>query len=158
VLSTAVTFLSLAGLDDRARVAGLVAAACAAGAMVSGVGSLFYVRGQEAYGNGGTGSGTRLSYGQPALGEGITLMSVSIPLITFERAQAHDCRQRKELALSLPAVLLSYSIIALVTALVFYAFRGQEGVDKTQVARWVILGVVGALVGYGVGVWLLVRR
>ena len=67
--------------------------------------------------------------------------------------------------LSLPLVLLVYSIIAFITGIVLYSFRGVELSDPSMTrkpfedyTRWGVVSVVGALAGMVTTSVLLFRR
>ncbi|KAF8179221.1 hypothetical protein BJ912DRAFT_855727, partial [Pholiota molesta] len=123
VLSASVTFLSLPGLDSVARTAGMVAVVFATFSLVAtGVAILRHKADLE----------------RPISHVGIEgLMVIS----------------RRTVALSLPMVFLAYALIGFLTGLILYTFRGAplgNPGSKTSFedyARWIIVGVVGALAG-----------
>ena len=154
MLSASVTFLSLPGLDSVARTAGMVAVLFAAFTMVAtGVAVLRHK--------------TDLERRVPHIGvEGLMIISVcqnalkSCCLIT----DLGIILQRRTVALSLPLVFLAYSIIAFVTGIVLYSYRGVSSNPPLpkhafeDYMRWTVVGVVGGLVGIITTSLLLFRR
>ncbi|KAG5642968.1 hypothetical protein DXG03_001816 [Asterophora parasitica] len=133
VLSASVTFLSLPGLDNFARVAGFVAILFATFSMASTVVALFRYKADLE---------RPVSH---VAGEGLLMLS------------------RRSVVLSLPLVFLIYAIVAFVTGIVLYSFRGvtdpfspeQRFEDYT---RWTVVGVLGGLAGMLTTSLLLLRR
>ncbi|KAF8076962.1 hypothetical protein FPV67DRAFT_1715819 [Lyophyllum atratum] len=135
VLSASVTFLSLPGLDNFARVAGFVAILFAAISMAATLVALFRYKADLE---------NPVSH---IASEGLTMLS------------------RRSVVFSLPLVFLAYSIVAFITGIVLYSFRGlapdpygpSQGpfVDYT---RWTIVGVLGGLAGVVTTSLLLLRR
>lgn len=124
VLSASVTFLSLPGLDNYARVASLVAILCASFSVTStGVAVFRYKADLE----------------RPAANVGIEgLMLLS----------------RRSFVMSLPLVFLAYSIIGLVTGVVLYSIRGVTTENPVLTTRpfyeytkWTAVGALGGLAG-----------
>ncbi len=72
--------------------------------------------------------------------------------------------QRRTIALSLPLVFLAYSIIAFIASLTLYSFRGKPvgyPLPKTpfeDYTRWIVVGVLGGLLGILTTSLLLLRR
>ncbi|KAJ3879398.1 hypothetical protein F5051DRAFT_326029 [Lentinula edodes] len=130
ILSASVTFLSLPGLDNAARIPGLVAVILATFSIVFSVIALFrYKADMECF---SSNVGPWIRFG----GEGLTLHS------------------RRIVILSLPLTLLAYSIISFVVGIVLYSFFGvmESPVNILQkhfeeYTRWTVVGVVGALTG-----------
>jgi len=72
---------------------------------------------------------------------------------------------RRTVALSLPLVFLAYSIIAFVTGIVLYSYRGVSITDPSSpknpfedYMHWTVVGVVGGLAGIVTTSLLLFRR
>ncbi|KAJ3505857.1 hypothetical protein NLJ89_g7196 [Agrocybe chaxingu] len=134
VLSASVTFLSLPGLDSVARTAGMVAILFAAGAIAA------------------TGVAVlrhKADLERPASRVGVE----GIMIVT-----------RRTMALSLPTVFLAYSLIAFVTGLVLYVYRGVSFTNPSlprnsfeDYTRWTVVGLVGALAGMLTTTMLLFR-
>ncbi|KAH7869507.1 uncharacterized protein C8R40DRAFT_1059247 [Lentinula edodes] len=130
ILSASVTFLSLPGLDNAARIPGLVAVILATFSIVFSVIALFrYKTDMECF---SSNVEPWIRFG----GEGLTLHS------------------RRIVILSLPLTLLAYSIISFVVGIVLYSFFGvlESPVNILQkhfeeYTRWTVVGVVGALTG-----------
>ncbi|KIP01565.1 hypothetical protein PHLGIDRAFT_112939 [Phlebiopsis gigantea 11061_1 CR5-6] len=124
ILSASVTLLSLPGLDDIARLAGMIAILFSASSMISAVVALFKYKADM--------ERTVVYVG----GEGLMVLS------------------RRSIVMSLPIVFLAWAIAAFVTGITFYAFRGvtltskviirQPFVDYTQ---WAVIGSLGGLMG-----------
>ncbi|KAI0065971.1 hypothetical protein BV25DRAFT_1868650 [Artomyces pyxidatus] len=124
VLSASVTFISLPGLDDVARVAGFIAIILSASSLMSSVITLFRykvdIERPPAY----------------ARGEGLVLLS------------------RRSVLLSLPLVFLIWAIAAFITAVTLYAFRGLATTEHGGFTRhfqdytqWAVVGTIGGLAG-----------
>ncbi|KAJ4490026.1 hypothetical protein J3R30DRAFT_3653508 [Lentinula aciculospora] len=130
VLSASVTFLSLPGLDNVGRIAGLVAVILAAFSMVFSVVALFRYKADMECISSNIGTWAGFS------GEGLMLHS------------------RRVVILSLPLALLAYSIISFVVGIVLYSFFGvsESPVNILQkhfeeYTHWTVVGVVGGLTG-----------
>ncbi|CAA7259460.1 unnamed protein product [Cyclocybe aegerita] len=124
VLSASVTFLSLPGLDSVARTSGMVAVLFAAGAIAA--------------------TGVAVLRHKADLERPVSRVGVEgIMIVT-----------RRTMALSLPTVFLAYSLIAFVTGLVLYVYRGVSFTDPSlprnsfeDYTRWTVVGIVGVLAG-----------
>jgi H+/Cl- antiporter ClcA len=99
--------------------------------------------------------------------EGIVGISVSFTRGFFARLSADLLLllfQRRSIALSLPLVFLAYSIVAFVTALTLYSFRGKSVESPfpkspfDDYTRWIVVGVLGGLAGVLTTSFLLLRR
>ncbi|KAJ7595978.1 hypothetical protein C8J56DRAFT_923679 [Mycena floridula] len=136
VLSASVTFLSLPGMDNIARVVGFVAILFASFSMASTlVAILRYKADLERV------VGDRMS------GEGLMFLT------------------QRSIIMSLPLVFLAYSIIAFVAGITLYSFRGVMLTDPKMIehhfkdyTRWTVLGVLGGLTGLMATTLLLLRR
>ncbi|TFK33262.1 hypothetical protein BDQ12DRAFT_727898 [Crucibulum laeve] len=122
VLSASVTFLSLPGLDNIARIAGLVAILFASFSMATTLVAIF--RYKADMGRAASHVGV----------EGLVMLS------------------RRSIVMALPLVFLAYSIIGFITGIVLYTFRGTISTDPNHdpfddYTRWTVVGVLGALAG-----------
>ncbi|THH18607.1 hypothetical protein EW146_g2429 [Bondarzewia mesenterica] len=124
ILSASVTFISLPGLDDVARVAGFIAIILSASSMISAVIALFRFKSDIER------SSAYYSH------EGVVMLS------------------RRSVLLSLPLVFLIWSITAFITGVALYAFRGTSIGNVGQVirhfeeyTRWAVVGTIGGLAG-----------
>ncbi|KAH8825563.1 hypothetical protein DL96DRAFT_1466720 [Flagelloscypha sp. PMI_526] len=126
LLSAAVSFLSLPGLENVPRIAILIAAIFASFAMISTVFTIFRLK-------------SDLETAALWLGGGEDLLMIS----------------NRTILLSLPIVFLAYAIIAFVVGLVMYTFfanfegGGGKGIEELfgEYGRWIVVAVVGALAG-----------
>jgi len=147
-----VTFLSLPGLDNVARTAGMVAVLFAAFAMAAT--GLAVLRHKA-----------DLERPVPQIGvEGLMVISVRL-LAACLVSPINLSPQRRTIALSLPVVFLAYSIIGFITGITLYALRGASLTDPTlnknsfeDYTRWTVVGVVGALAGIVTTSMLVLRR
>ncbi|KAI0690265.1 hypothetical protein BC835DRAFT_1365422 [Cytidiella melzeri] len=124
ILSASVTLLTLPGLDDLARLAGMIAILFSASSMVSSVVALFKFKADM--------ERTVVYVG----GEGLMILS------------------KRSIVMSLPVVFLAWAIAAFVTGITFYSFRGVTLTSKAIVTQpfvdythWVVVGGLGALAG-----------
>ncbi|KAH7922566.1 hypothetical protein BV22DRAFT_1017033 [Leucogyrophana mollusca] len=124
ILSASVTLMTLPGLDNVARIAGLVAIMCSAASMISSFAALYRYKTDMDQGTSRSG------------GEGLVLIS------------------RRSVLLSLPLVFLAYSVAGFITGVVIYAFRGatlDSGIPIVmrfdEWTRWAIVGALGGLAG-----------
>ncbi|KAJ7737807.1 hypothetical protein DFH07DRAFT_905704 [Mycena maculata] len=140
LLSASITFLSLPGLDNIARVAALVVALLAASSMASGLVALFRYKGEQADAQ----SAAAAHHLNPAVvgREGLMLVST------------------RSVIMSLPLVFLIYAVLGFVAAIVLYSFYGvnQSAVRFEDYTRWAVLGVLGGLVGVLTTSVVLLRR
>ncbi|KAJ7243083.1 hypothetical protein C8J57DRAFT_1437696 [Mycena rebaudengoi] len=138
LLSASITFLSLPGLDNIARLAALVAVLLAACSMASSVLALFTYKAELAE---AARPASHLNPGRMRT-EGLMLIST------------------KSIIKSLPLVLLIYAVMGFVAAVVVYSFLGVNGsaVPFAQYTRWAVLGVLGGLLGVLATSVLLLRR
>ncbi len=67
--------------------------------------------------------------------------------------------------MSLPVVFLVYAVIAFVSGIALYSFRGVTSTDKNLVehhfedyTRWTVVGVIGGLTGILFTSLLILRR
>ncbi|KAF9030240.1 hypothetical protein BDZ89DRAFT_1091654 [Hymenopellis radicata] len=118
VLSASVTFLSLPGLDNIARVAGLIAVLFSAFSMASTVVALFKYKADAERAVSVVGA------------EGFLMVS------------------RRHVVFSLPLVFLSYAIIGFIAGLVLYSFRGLTLTNTAvlehrfqEYTSWTVVGV-----------------
>ncbi|TFK46997.1 hypothetical protein OE88DRAFT_1637432 [Heliocybe sulcata] len=135
LLSASVTFLSFPGLDDVARVSGLLTVLCATASMVSWVISMLRYNNTEF-------ERTVRFVGQ----EGMLVIS------------------KRSVVMSLPLVFLAYSIIAFVTGVTIYSFRGFSLTNSKIIARhfddytkWTVVGTLGGFGGILLTAALLAR-
>ncbi|KAF9022699.1 hypothetical protein BDZ89DRAFT_956350 [Hymenopellis radicata] len=135
VLSASVTFLSLPGLDNIARVAGLIAVLFSAFSMASTVVALFKYKADAERAVSVVGA------------EGFLMVS------------------RRHVVFSLPLVFLSYAIIGFIAGLVLYSFRGLTLTNTAvlehrfqEYTSWTVVGVLGGLLGVLTTSILLMRR
>ncbi|KAJ6630980.1 hypothetical protein B0H10DRAFT_1773370 [Mycena sp. CBHHK59/15] len=128
LLSASITFLSLPGLDNVARVAAFVVILLAACSMASSVVALFRYKADLA--NAAQPDATQLN---PARVGGEGLMPIST----------------RSVIMSLPLVFLIYAVIGFIAAVVVYSFLGVNGsaVRFEDYTRWTVLGVLGGLLG-----------
>ncbi|EKM48519.1 uncharacterized protein PHACADRAFT_132348 [Phanerochaete carnosa HHB-10118-sp] len=135
ILSASVTLLTLPGLDDIARLAGMIAILLSASSMVSAVAALFKYKADI--------ERTVVYVG----GEGLMVMS------------------RRSIVLSLPIVFLAWAIAAFITGITFYSFRGVTLTNKVVIRQpfvdythWVVVGSLGGLVGILLVSGVMARR
>ncbi|KAI0940341.1 hypothetical protein AcV5_001475 [Taiwanofungus camphoratus] len=135
ILSASVTFISLPGLDDVARLAGLLAILFSASSMVSTVIALFRYKVDI--------ERTVVYVG----GEGLMLLS------------------RRSVIMSLPLVFLAWAIAAFITGITFYSFRGATLTTRITIkhpfedyTHWAVVGTMGGLAGMLMVSILLARR
>ncbi|KAI0337961.1 hypothetical protein BDW22DRAFT_1338908 [Trametopsis cervina] len=135
ILSASVTLMTLPGLDDIARLAGMIAILFSASSMVSSVVALFKFKADV--------ERTVVYIG----GEGLMVLS------------------RRSIIMSLPVVFLAWAIAAFITGITFYSFRGVTLTSKAIIAQpfvdythWVVVGGLGALVGVLLVSALIARR
>ncbi|KAF7328383.1 hypothetical protein MVEN_02553900 [Mycena venus] len=129
LLSASVTFLSLPGLHNIARVVALVVVLLAAGAMASGLVALFRYK-AELVEAARPGAAAQLNSAVVG-GEGLMFIST------------------RSVIMSLPLVLLIYAVLGFVAAVVLYSFFGVDAsaVRFDDYTRWAVLGVLGGLAG-----------
>ncbi|EIN11100.1 hypothetical protein PUNSTDRAFT_64302 [Punctularia strigosozonata HHB-11173 SS5] len=137
ILSASVTFISLPGLDDLSRIAGLLAILCSTASMASTVIALFRYK-----------TDVERSAQYYMAGEGLVVLT------------------RRSIVMSLPLVFLAWAVAAFITGVTMYSFRGftltapGSGVYKQpfdKYTQWTIAGTLGGLVGVLVTSVLLVR-
>ncbi|PSR83451.1 hypothetical protein PHLCEN_2v5723 [Hermanssonia centrifuga] len=135
ILSASVTFLSLPGLDDISRLAGMIAILFSASSMVSAVVALFRYKADL--------ERTVVYVG----GEGLMVVS------------------QRSIVMSLPVVFLAWGIAAFITGITFYSFRGASFTSKvvirqpfTDYTHWAVVGGLGGLTGMLIVSILLTRR
>ncbi|KAJ7455133.1 hypothetical protein FB451DRAFT_1099447 [Mycena latifolia] len=139
LLSASITFLSLPGLDNIARVVALVGVLLAACSMASSLVALFRYKTELA--EAAQPAASQLN--PAAVGrEGLMLIST------------------RSVIMSLPLVFLIYAVVAFIAAVVLYSFFGVNGsaVRFEDYTRWAVLGVLGGLVGILTTSVLLLRR
>lgn len=124
VLSASVTFLSLPGLDNVARVIGLLTALFSAFSLTSTVIAIFKYKSDAERAVSFIG------------GEGLMIIS------------------RRHVLYSLPLVFLAYAIIGFVAGIVLYSFRGMSVTGSPMIShhfqeytRWTVVGFLGGLLG-----------
>jgi len=124
ILSASVTLLTLPGLDDISRLAGIIAILFSASSMVSSVVALFKYKADL--------ERTVVYVG----GEGLMILS------------------RRSIVMSLPVVFLAWAIAAFITGITFYSFRGVTLSSKVLITQpfvdythWAVVGGLGALAG-----------
>ncbi|KAF8555574.1 hypothetical protein OG21DRAFT_856431 [Imleria badia] len=137
ILSASVTLMSFPGLDSIARIGGLVAITCSVLSMVSSFASIFRYK-------------TEMARGSGPSAEGFVMLS------------------RRSIMLSLPLVFLAYSVAGFVTGVVIYSFRtatlnlastgSPVAVKFEEYTRFMVVGVVGALVGVLIASSMVARR
>ncbi|TFK20580.1 hypothetical protein FA15DRAFT_658990 [Coprinopsis marcescibilis] len=134
VLSAAVTFLSLPGLDHIARTAGLVAILFASFAMASTLVAIFKYKND---------------------------LERSVSFVGLEGLMNIS---KRAVVLSLPLVFLAYSIIGFVTAITLYSLNGVAANDPSLIlepfedyTRWTVIGLVGALGGIFATTYIVAR-
>lgn len=153
ILSASVTLLSLPGLDDIARLAGMIAILFSASSMVSSVVALFRYKADL--------ERTIVYVG----GEGLMVHSVRL-IPSSAGSLAYDfSQQRRSIVMSLPVVFLAWAIAAFVTGITFYSFRGVTYTSKLVIRQpfvdythWAVVGSLGGLVGMLIVSALLSRR
>ncbi|KAH8092509.1 hypothetical protein BXZ70DRAFT_898238 [Cristinia sonorae] len=135
ILSASVTFMTLPGLDDVARLAGLIAILFSASSMVSSVVALFRWKADV--------ERTVVYVG----GEGLTLLT------------------KRSIVMSLPLVFLAWAIAAFITGITFYSFRGATVTSRIVIKQpfedythWAVVGTLGGLAGILIMSALLARR
>ncbi|EPQ58857.1 hypothetical protein GLOTRDRAFT_69836 [Gloeophyllum trabeum ATCC 11539] len=134
LLSASVTFLSFPGLDDVARVSGFLTVLCSIASMAAWVISMFRYNTET--------ERTVRFVGQ----EGMIVIS------------------KRSVVMSLPLVFLAYSIIAFVTGVTIYSFRGFSVTNSKIIVRhfdeytkWTVLGTLGGFGGVLLTAALLTR-
>ena len=144
ILSASVTLLTLPGVDDISRIAGIVAILFSASSMVSAVFALFKYKAEME---------RSVMY---VSGEGLMVLSVRriLPFVVFLTLTVFVIPQRRSIIMSLPVVFLAWAIAAFVTGITFYSFRGvtltntvvikEPAVDYTH---WAVVGSIGGLAG-----------
>lgn len=150
--------MSFPGLDSIARIGGLVAITCSVLSMVSSFVSIFRYKAEMARGSGPS-------------AEGFVMLSVrpfSLPSRDFRIDVPLRVLQRRSIMLSLPLVFLAYSVAGFVTGVVIYSFRSATlnlaGVGSPVAAkfdeytRFMVVGVLGALVGALIASAMVARR
>ncbi|KAH9947203.1 hypothetical protein B0H21DRAFT_692432 [Amylocystis lapponica] len=135
ILSASVTFISLPGLDDIARLAGLLAILFSASSMVSTVIALFRYKADV--------ERTVVYVGH----EGVMLLS------------------RQSIVMSLPIVFVAWAIAAFITGITFYSFRGATMSSRITIkypfedyTHWAVVGTLGGLAGMLLVSAMLARR
>ncbi|KZT29536.1 hypothetical protein NEOLEDRAFT_1056631 [Neolentinus lepideus HHB14362 ss-1] len=135
LLSASVTFLSFPGLDDVARVSAFLTVLCSVASMVSWVISMFRYNNTEL-------ERTVRFVGQ----EGMVVIS------------------KRSVVMSLPLVFLAYSLIAFVTGVTIYSFRGFSITNSKIIVRhfdeytkWTVVGTLGGFGGVLLTAALLAR-
>lgn len=162
VLSASVTFLSLPGLDNIARIPGLVGVLFATFSMVATVLAVFrYKADMERTISGAVGV---------VGGEGMVALSVSLKTchsdnFTDVSRPSRRSFQTRNVVLSLPLVFLAYSVIAFVVGITLYSFRGMTetnsnviGKHFAEYTRWTVVGVLGGFAGVLTTTLLVLRR
>ncbi|EMD40307.1 hypothetical protein CERSUDRAFT_130057 [Gelatoporia subvermispora B] len=135
VLSASVTFITLPGLDDVTRLAGLVAIMFSASSIVSAVIALLRYK-------------TDIERSSVYIhGEGLMVLS------------------RRSVVMSMPLVFLAWAIAAFMAGIALYSFRGAMITSKTAVrqpfseyTQWTVVGTMGGVAGFLFIVFLLARR
>ncbi|KAG9317911.1 hypothetical protein JVU11DRAFT_2142 [Chiua virens] len=137
ILSASVTLMSFPGLDSITRIGGLVAITCSVLSMATSFLSIFRYKAEMARGTGPS-------------AEGFVMLS------------------RRSFMLSLPLVFLAYSVAGFVTGVVVYSFRsatinfanaGSPMAAKfDEYTRFMVVGVLGALVGVLIASTMVARR
>jgi len=147
-----VTLVSLPGLDNLGRIAGFVAILCSAASMISAVIALFRYKADV--------ERAVVYMG----GEGLVMLSVS-PFHPTYRPALNETQQRRSIVMSLPLVFLAWGIVAFITAITLYSFRGftvtSPGTIKqpfTDYTHWTVVGTMGVLAGALITSALLMRR
>lgn len=153
MLSASVTFLSLPGLDNIARVVGFAAILLASFSMASTLVAIFRYK-----------SDLERTTGAYVGGEGLMIISASSSS-SLLRTYSDVFLQRRSVVMSLPIVFLAYAIIAFVAGITLYSFRGVTVTDKALVehqfqeyTRWTVVGVLGGLAGILTTAFLLSHR
>jgi len=97
-------------------------------------------------------------------GEGLVMLSVSLPYPAY-RPALNETKQRRSIVMSLPLVFLAWGIVAFITAITLYSFRGftvtSPGTIKqpfTDYTHWTVVGTMGVLAGALITSALLMRR
>lgn len=146
------TLVSLPGLDNLGRIAGFVAILCSAASMISAVIALFRYKADV--------ERAVVYMG----GEGLVMLSVRSTLLTY-RPLLNQTQQRRSIVMSLPLVFLAWGIVAFITAITLYSFRGftvtSPGMVKqpfTDYTHWTVVGTMGVLAGALITSALLMRR
>jgi len=149
--------MTLPELDSIARIGGLVAILCSVLSMITSFVSIFRYKSEMAQGAAQT------------AGEGFVLLPVSvIPCLKLCRQPLIRVFQRRSIMLSLPLVFLAYSVAGFITGVVIYSFRsatinfahaGMPVAAKfDEYARWMVIGVLGALTGVLIASVMVSRR
>ncbi|KZT06446.1 uncharacterized protein LAESUDRAFT_653443 [Laetiporus sulphureus 93-53] len=124
ILSASVTFVSLVGLDEMSRLAGLVAILFSASSMVSAVIALFRYKSELEH--------TVEHVG----GEGLIFLS------------------RRSIVMSIPLVFLAWAVAAFITGITYYTLRGNTATGRVVMkyphetyTHWTVVGGTGGLAG-----------
>ncbi|KAI6159934.1 hypothetical protein EDD17DRAFT_869555 [Pisolithus thermaeus] len=145
ILSASVTLISFPGLDSIARIGGLVAISCSVLSMVTSFLSIFRYKAEMAQGS------AAVHHAAAAAREGFVFLP------------------RRSILLSLPLVFLAYSVAGFITGVVIYSFRtatinfAHAGMPAVAIkfdeyARWMVVGVLGALTGVLIASVVVSRR
>lgn len=145
ILSASVTLISFPGLDSIARIGGLVAISCSVLSMVTSFLSIFRYKAEMAQGS------AAVHHAAAAAREGFVFLP------------------RRSILLSLPLVFLAYSVAGFITGVVVYSFRtatinfAHAGMPAVAIkfdeyARWMVVGVLGALTGVLIASVVVSRR
>ncbi|EIW76455.1 hypothetical protein CONPUDRAFT_168992 [Coniophora puteana RWD-64-598 SS2] len=104
ILSASVTLVTLPGIDEIARIAGIVAIACSVASMISAFAVIFRHKAEVYHGRShGVGGANGIG------GEGFIVLS------------------RRSVLLSLPLAFLAYSVAGFVTGILVYSFKSAPG-------------------------------
>ncbi|KAF7304115.1 hypothetical protein MIND_00643100 [Mycena indigotica] len=144
LLSTSMTFLTLPGLASAPRIGALAVAVCAAGAVVAGLVALLRLKADQL-------AAARLS--DPLL-RGVRFDPA------WERGEGMMLVSTRSVVMSLPLVLLVYALLGFVAVLALYAAGPPPGAPPRvgEVARYVVLGLIGGLGGVLAMSLVLLRR
>lgn len=141
------TFLALPGLDNIARTAAFVAILGSTGSLASSVVALFRHQAEL----------RRMHHIREGFYAPVsTVSSLCLPSVSYIQL-THTFfsmeQQSYSIIMSLPAVFLAWSIVAFVTGLVLYAFRGvviinsSNWVRFSQYTKWTTVGILGFSAG-----------
>ncbi|OCH89981.1 hypothetical protein OBBRIDRAFT_793697 [Obba rivulosa] len=135
ILSASVTFISLPGIDDVARLSGMVAIILSASSMISAVIALFRYKSD---------------------------IERSMVYVSGEGLMMHS---RRSIVMSMPLVFLAWAIAAFMTGITWYSFRGATITSKVAVrypfreyTHWAVVGTLGGMAGFLFILLLLARR
>lgn len=142
ILSASVTFISLPGVDDVARIAALLAILCSTASMASTVLALFRYKAD-------------IERAPFASGEGFVFLTVRLTLRLPSWDTFADSGfggfQRRSILMSLPLVFLAWAVIAFVTGISVYSFRGialtVPGLKFGVATQWAVACALGGLIG-----------